>query len=110
LLNRFGKILIVQDVDTIDPILFPILRNDYVIQGDIMCNLAQFGRFQLWNFIFILGVRKLVRLGDKLVDWNDNFRLFLFSRSTGLVPSPQSNALVNTINFNTTQAGLSEQV
>lgn len=31
---RFGKILIVQDVDAIDPILFPILRNDYVVQGD----------------------------------------------------------------------------
>ena len=31
---RFGKILIVQDVDSIDPILFPILRNDYVVQGD----------------------------------------------------------------------------
>ena len=30
---RFGKILIVQDVDAIDPILFPILRNDYIVQG-----------------------------------------------------------------------------
>ena len=53
-----------------------------------------------------------MRLGDKLVDWNDNFRLFLFSRSAGLAPtaSPQANALVNIINFNTTEAGLSEQV
>ncbi|KAI9564905.1 hypothetical protein GHT06_008646 [Daphnia sinensis] len=87
---RFGKIIIIQDVDAIDPILFPILCNDYVIQG----------------------VRKLVRLGDKLVDWNDNFRLFLFSRSTGVTPmaSPQANALVNTVNFNTTEAGLSEQL
>jgi hypothetical protein len=33
---RFGKILIVQDVDSIDPILFPILRNDYVVQGDFL--------------------------------------------------------------------------
>ncbi len=58
------------------------------------------------------GVRKLVRLGDKLVDWNDNFRLFLFSCSAGQSPttSPQANALVNVINFNTTEAGLSEQV
>ena len=30
---RFGKILILQDVDAIDPILFPILRNDYIVQG-----------------------------------------------------------------------------
>lgn len=64
------------------------------------------------NFRVVPGVRKLVRLGDKLVDWNDNFRLFLFSQSTGVAPmaSPQANALVNTINFNTTEAGLSEQV
>lgn len=62
--------------------------------------------------IRILGVRKLVRLGDKMVDWNDSFRLFLFSRSTvpTLSSSPQSYAMVNVINFNTTEAGLSEQV
>ena len=30
---RFGKVLIIQDVDDIDPILLPILRNDYIIQG-----------------------------------------------------------------------------
>jgi hypothetical protein len=64
------------------------------------------------RFIVLLGVRKLVRLGDKLVDWNENFRLFLFSCSAGLehMVSPEANALVNTVNFNTTEAGLSEQV
>ena len=32
-LCRFGKVLIVQDVDDIDPVLLPILRNDYILQG-----------------------------------------------------------------------------
>ena len=107
---RFGKILIVQYVDAIDPILFPILRNDYIVQGWKKNNYDI--RVFSWRSQLFLGVRKLVRLGDKLVDWNDNFRLFLFSRSAGLAPtaSPQANALVNIINFNTTEAGLSEQV
>lgn len=59
-----------------------------------------------------IGVRKLVRLGEKLVDWNENFRLFLFTRGAVVTQpvSPQASALVNTINFNTTEAGLAEQV
>ena len=58
-----------------------------------------------------LGVRKLVRLGDKLVDWNEQFRLFLFSRSVEVHDScPQWSSLVNTINFNTTETGLAQQV
>lgn len=39
---RFGKILIVQDVDVIDPILFPILRDDYVVQGILIDNCNDF--------------------------------------------------------------------
>lgn len=56
------------------------------------------------------GVRKVVRLGDRLVDWNAQFRIFMFS-SVGIpITSPQASALVNTINFNTTEASLTEQV
>ena len=80
--------MIIKDVDTLEPILYPILRNDYAVQG----------------------VRKLVRLGDKLIDWNDHFRLFLFSRSMDTRLPPECRSLVNTVNFNTTQAGLAEQV
>ena len=52
-----------------------------------------------------------MQLGDKLVDWNEQFRLLLFSRSAeGYGSSPQWNSLVNTINFNTNEAGLAQQV
>jgi len=30
---RFGKVLIVQEVDSIDPLLLPVLRGDYIDQG-----------------------------------------------------------------------------
>lgn len=32
--NRFGKILLVQDMDSVDPILYPVLRKDYIYQGN----------------------------------------------------------------------------
>ena len=55
-------------------------------------------------------MRKLLRLGDHLVDWNEQFRLFMFSAVGVPITSPQASALVNTINFNTTEASLTEQV
>jgi dynein heavy chain 2 len=35
---RFGKVLIIQEVDNIDPVLFPILRGDFINQGKKMRN------------------------------------------------------------------------
>ena len=109
---RFGKVLIVKDVDTVDPILLPILRNYYVVQGDSKPEgvIKQCAAFKLFACYWI-GVRKLVRLGEKLVDWNEQFRLFLFSRSVEAHDSsPQWNSLVTTIDFNASEAGLTEQV
>ena len=34
---RFGKTLIVQEVDFIEPILFPIIRKDLLAQGPRFC-------------------------------------------------------------------------
>jgi hypothetical protein len=31
---RFGKVLIIQEADNIDPVLFPILRGDFINQGE----------------------------------------------------------------------------
>ena len=63
---RFGKTLVLQDVQSIDPILFPILRRDLAGQG----------------------LYKGVQIGEKMVDFNPSFR-FSFSysgpRSRGLV-------------------------
>lgn len=34
---RFGKTLIIQEVDNIEPVLFPVLRNDLISQGIFSC-------------------------------------------------------------------------
>jgi dynein heavy chain 2 len=45
---RFGKTLIIQEMDGVEPILYPILRGDLVAQGSllVMCTIKiqQFGR------------------------------------------------------------------
>lgn len=51
---RFGKTLLLQDVQSIDPILYPILRRDLAGQG----------------------IYKVVQIGEKMVDFNPSFRYF----------------------------------
>ena len=57
---RFGKTLVLQDVQSIDPILFPILRRDLAGQG----------------------VYKNVQIGEKMVDFNPSFRFANILRVT----------------------------
>jgi dynein heavy chain 2 len=85
---RFGKTLVVQEVDTIDAVLFPLLRKDLVSQGPRFC----------------------VQVGDKVVDYNEDFRLFLATRNGQPVIAPDVAAYVNEINFTVTRAGLAGQL
>ncbi len=55
---RFGKTLLIQELDLIEPFLFPILRRELVHQGP----------------------RWVVMLGDKAVDYNPNFQMYLCTR------------------------------
>lgn len=49
---RFGKTLVIQEVDGVEPILYPVLRKDFTSQGP----------------------RFVVQIGEKGVDYNENFR------------------------------------
>ncbi|XP_040068802.1 cytoplasmic dynein 2 heavy chain 1 [Ixodes scapularis] len=85
---RFGKSLLVRDVDYLEPILYPLLRRDLINQGS----------------------RCVVQIGDKTVDYNENFKLFLVTQNASVVLPPFATSLVMTVNFTTTRAGLSEQL
>lgn len=85
---KFGKILIIEEIETIPPILLPILRKEFVNQGE----------------------RKLIKLNGKLIDYNDNFRLILSTRNEHLTISAQMEALISKINFCVSHAGLGEQL
>ena len=85
---RFGKTLVIQEVDGLMPMLYPIVRRDLVGQGP----------------------RKMIQIGEKSVDYNDNFRLFLVTRDPQPDLPSDARALINEINFTVTRSGLEGQL
>jgi len=87
---RFGKTIIIQEVDGIDNFLFPLLRKDLVRQGP----------------------RNVVQVGEKVCDYNENFRLYLCTRNSNAIDNlpPNSSCLVTGVNFSVTRAGLEGQL
>lgn len=51
-----------------------------------------------------------MQLGEKLVDFNEDFRLFLSTRKTQPKIAASVAALVTVVNFTTTRAGLANQL
>ncbi|XP_024132434.1 cytoplasmic dynein 2 heavy chain 1 [Oryzias melastigma] len=85
---RFGKTLIIQEVDGVEPVLYPLLRRDLIAQGP----------------------RYVVQIGDKVIDYNEDFRLFLATRNPSPFIPPDAASVVTEVNFTTTRAGLKGQL
>ncbi|XP_029458286.1 cytoplasmic dynein 2 heavy chain 1 [Rhinatrema bivittatum] len=85
---RFGKTLIIQEMDGVEPVLYPLLRKDLIAQGP----------------------RYVVQIGDKIIDYNEHFRLFLATRNPNPVIPPDAASIVTEVNFTTTRAGLRGQL
>jgi dynein heavy chain 2, cytosolic len=85
---RFGKVLIILEVDGIESMLFPVLRKDLIQQGP----------------------RQVVQIGEKAVDYNPNFKMFLCTRDQFVDIPPNAQALITTVNFTVTKSGLEGQL
>ncbi|XP_033122293.1 cytoplasmic dynein 2 heavy chain 1-like, partial [Anneissia japonica] len=85
---RFGKTLIIQEIDKVEPMLYPLLRGDLISQGP----------------------RYVVQIGEKIIDYNEDFRLFLTTRHPNPEIPPDAASIVSEINFTTTRAGLTGQL
>ncbi|XP_056138994.1 cytoplasmic dynein 2 heavy chain 1 [Lampris incognitus] len=85
---RFGKTLIIQEMDGVEPVLYPLLRRDLIAQGP----------------------RYAVQIGDKVIDYNEDFRLFLATRNPTPSIPPDAVSVVTEVNFTTTRAGLRGQL
>jgi dynein heavy chain 2, cytosolic len=85
---RFGKTLIIQEADGIDPVLYPLMRKDLQSQGP----------------------RYVIQIGEKTVDYNNDFKLFITSRNSNPYLPPDAVAITTMVNFTTTRAGLSGQL
>lgn len=52
----------------------------------------------------------MVQIGEKLIDYNGNFRLFIATRNPSPEIPPDARSIISEINFTTTNAGLTSQV
>ncbi|NXA12552.1 DYHC2 protein, partial [Sapayoa aenigma] len=85
---RFGKTLIIQEMDGVEPVLYPLLRKDLIAQGP----------------------RYAIQIGEKMVDYNEEFRLFLSTRNPNPFIPPDTSSVVTEVNFTTTASGLRGQL
>lgn len=85
---RFGKTFVVYDVDFIEPLMFSLLRKDLQKQGP----------------------REVVSIGDKFVDYNQGFQLYLLTREANIQLSPDAKPLVSLTNFTITKSGLEGEI
>ncbi|EGR34655.1 hypothetical protein IMG5_004580 [Ichthyophthirius multifiliis] len=80
----FGKTLLIQEMDKIEPILVPILRKDLIHQGP----------------------RWVIQIGDKYINFSENFVLFLATRNSSIQIQQSIQAQICIINYSVTKSGL----
>lgn len=85
---RFGKTLLILEADGVEPMLYPLCRRDLSHQGP----------------------RNVVNIGDKTIDYNENFRLYLVTRNPAPDLPPDAASLVTQVNFTVTKSGLEGQL
>lgn len=84
---RFGKALIIQNVERIPAYLIPLIRNDFTI----------------------VGTRHLLPLGNRLVDCDAKFRLFLCAANINFVVPSYLSGLVCLVNSSLSPEAVAEQ-
>jgi dynein heavy chain 1 len=84
---RFGTPLLVQDVESIDPVLNPLLNKEFHKTGG----------------------RVLIRLGDEDIDFSPSFMMFLVTRDTSFQFAPDLCSRVTFVNFTVTPSSLQAQ-
>ncbi|CAM9106263.1 unnamed protein product [Ectocarpus fasciculatus] len=84
---RFGTPLLVQDVETVDPVLNPLLNRELQRTGG----------------------RTLIRLGAEDIDYSPDFLLLLVTRNPGARFAPDLCSRVTIVNFTVTPASLQSQ-
>lgn len=84
---RFGNPLLVQDVESMDPVLNPVLNKEIRKKGG----------------------RILIRLGDQDVDFSPSFVIFLFTRDPTAHFTPDLCSRVTFVNFTVTPSSLHAQ-
>ncbi|KFD50374.1 hypothetical protein M513_08756 [Trichuris suis] len=85
---RFGKTLILSDVNGVDPVLHSVLREQFLYQGG----------------------RRIMKVGEKVVDCHENFKLYLCTDQTFLTLPSCTEPLLMKIDFSLVESGLTSQL
>eukprot|EP01084_Bolivina_argentea_P091345 164443_1 len=86
---QFGKPLLIENVlEILDPILEPILLREIISSG----------------------TRKLIKLGDQTIDYDENFKLYITTKLSSPHYTPQVSTKVVLLNFAITLDGLDDQM
>ena len=85
---RFGKTLLILEADGLEPTLYPLCRKDLCHQGP----------------------RWVINIGDKTIDYNEGFRMYLVTRHPSPEIPPDASALLTVVNFTVTRSGLEGQL
>lgn len=85
---RFGKTLLVSEVASIDSFYLSLLRRDYQRQGG----------------------RMVIMIGEKSIDFNENFSIIFTTRDTTISLHPKTKATLSVINYSVTKSGLEMQL
>ncbi len=123
---RFGKTLVVAEVDRVEPILYPLLRMDLDRQGprfvvQVRIRRGRAGRGGECRAPVPGPCRssceprrappaRAPQIGDKATDYNDTFRLFLVTRNPSPYLPPDARSLLAVTNFTVTRSGLEGQL
>ena len=97
---RFGKTLLIGEVDQVDPILVPLLRRDLTRQGPRW--VVQVGDKAISHPTFPRSHTPHsphLQVGDKAIDYADTFRLFLATRNPAPATPPDVASLITVVNF-----------
>jgi dynein heavy chain len=86
---QFGNPFLFENVDEdIDPMLDPVLEKN----------------------TFRTGAQKMIKLGDKTVEWDDNFRLYFTTKLANPKYSPEVMGKTMLVNYSVTMDGLANQL
>jgi dynein heavy chain len=86
---NYGTPLLFEGIDeNIDPVINPVLEKTVEVQGS----------------------RRFVRIGDKEVDYDDNFRLYLTTKLANPHYDPEIFGKTSIINYSVTRQGLEDQL
>ncbi|KAL3146422.1 Dynein heavy chain cytoplasmic [Trebouxia sp. C0010 RCD-2024] len=87
---QYGFPFLFENLDEyIDPVIDPVLEKSFILQGS---------------------GRKAVKLGDKEVEWDSNFRLYMTTKLSKPHYGPEISGKSMIINYSVTQQGLAEQL